>query len=97
MNRNFTTPDVLELESAAIRLAWHQDEPVTSTSVFAQWQVFSLAAANGMKVMLDGQGADEAFAGYHSFFTPYLAGLLRDGKSRPPSLSSGRSSAAWLR
>jgi len=77
---HFTTPDALALESAAIRLAWHQDEPVTSTSVFAQWQVFSLAAATGMKVMLDGQGADEAFAGYHSFFTPYLAGLLRDGQ-----------------
>ena len=77
---HFTTPDVIELEAVATRLAWHHDEPVTSTSVFAQWQVFALATANGMKVMLDGQGADEAFAGYHSFFTPYLAGLLHDGR-----------------
>ena len=73
----FTTPTPAGLEVAATRLAWHQDEPFTSTSVFAQWSVFELAAASGMKVMLDGQGADEAFAGYHSFFAPYLAGLVR--------------------
>jgi asparagine synthase (glutamine-hydrolysing) len=74
----FTTPDPAGLERAAASLAWHQDEPFTSTSVFAQWCVFELAAANGMKVMLDGQGADEAFAGYHSFFAPYVAGLVRE-------------------
>jgi asparagine synthetase B (glutamine-hydrolysing) len=29
-----------------------------------------------MKVLLDGQGADEAFAGYSSFFGPLLTGLV---------------------
>ena len=76
----FVTPAQADLAAAAARLAWHQDEPVSGTSVFAQWCVFELAAANGMKVMLDGQGADEAFAGYHSFFAPYLAGVIRDGR-----------------
>ena len=58
-------------------LTWHQDEPFGSASIYYQWQVFQLAAANGIKVVLDGQGADEMLAGYHSFFGPYLAHMLR--------------------
>jgi asparagine synthase (glutamine-hydrolysing) len=60
-------------------LAWHQDEPFGSTSIFAQWHVFRLAAEAGVKVMLDGQGADEQLAGYHGFFRARLAGLARRG------------------
>ncbi|HZP55927.1 MAG TPA: asparagine synthase (glutamine-hydrolyzing) [Dehalococcoidia bacterium] len=56
-------------------ITWHQDEPFGSTSIYAQWHVFALAAEHGVKVMLDGQGADEQLAGYHSFFTARLAGL----------------------
>jgi len=61
-------------------ITWHQDEPFGSTSIYAQWNVFKLAADNGVKVMLDGQGADEQLAGYHGFFAPYLARLFRRGK-----------------
>jgi len=57
-------------------ITWHQDEPFGSTSIYAQWNVFGLAAANGVKVMLDGQGADEQLAGYHTFFAPHFAGLF---------------------
>ena len=61
------------------RIAWHQDEPFGSTSIFAQWCVFRLARENRVTVMLDGQGADEALGGYHGYFGPRLAGLLRRG------------------
>ncbi len=61
-------------------LAWHQDEPFGSTSIFAQRCVFRLARENNVTVMLDGQGADEAMGGYHSFFGPRLAGLLARGR-----------------
>jgi asparagine synthase (glutamine-hydrolysing) len=54
-------------------LVWHQDEPFGSTSIFAQWAVFKLVHQHGVKVMLDGQGADEQLAGYlglsYSYFT----------------------------
>ncbi len=62
------------------RLTWHQDEPFGSTSIFAQWCVFRLARENKVVVMLDGQGADEALGGYHGYFGPRLAGLLRQGR-----------------
>jgi asparagine synthase (glutamine-hydrolysing) len=72
------TVESLERESAA--LAWHQDEPVASTSFFAEWSVYGLVQQTGLKVMLDGQGADEAIAGYHAFFAPYFASLARAGR-----------------
>ena len=53
-------------------IIWYQDEPFGSTSIFAQWTVFEEARAQGLKVMLDGQGADEQLAGYQSFFVPLL-------------------------
>lgn len=57
-------------------IIWHQDEPFVSTSIFAQWSVFKQAAKADIKVMLDGQGADEYMAGYESFYGVYLCELL---------------------
>jgi len=61
----------------AEQITWHQDEPYGSTSIFAQWCVFDAARRAGLKVMLDGQGADEQLAGYHGCFPYYFAGLIR--------------------
>lgn len=63
-------------------LTWHQDEPFGTTSAYAQWCVFARAGREGIKVLLDGQGADEALGGYHGYFGPRLAGLLRCGHWR---------------
>ena len=76
----YTYPDIESLFELLPTMLWHQDEPFCSTSIFAQWNVFELAAQDGVKVMLDGQGADEQLAGYHSFFGPHLLGLLRSGR-----------------
>jgi len=40
------------------------EEPVATLSVYAQWRVNQAARANGVVVLLDGQGADELFGGY---------------------------------
>lgn len=57
-----------------------QDEPFGSTSMIAQWYVMREARRAGLKVMLDGQGGDEIFAGYHSYFASYFADLLVAGR-----------------
>ncbi|WP_312441899.1 asparagine synthase (glutamine-hydrolyzing) [Stutzerimonas kunmingensis] len=44
-----------------------QGEPFGSTSIYAQYLVFKEARANGIKVTLDGQGADELLAGYNGY------------------------------
>ena len=61
-------------------LVWHQEEPFGSTSIYAQWNVMRLAKENGVPVLLDGQGADEILAGYHTYFNAYLAQLLYEGQ-----------------
>lgn len=73
------TPRPADLAAAAERLAWHQDEPFGGTSVFAQYCVFAEARRLGVKVMLDGQGADEQLAGYHWMFPQYYRQLIRGG------------------
>lgn len=45
-------------------LNYFQDLPIWSTSTYAQHRVMKLASDNHIKVVLDGQGADELFAGY---------------------------------
>ena len=57
-------------------LFWHQEEPFSSASVYAQWSVMRLAKENGVTVLLDGQGADEMLAGYHSYFNEMTDDLL---------------------
>ena len=41
------------------RIVLQQEEPFKSTSIYAQWKVMELAEQNNVKVLLDGQGADE--------------------------------------
>ena len=57
------------------QILWHQEQPFTSASPVAQWEVMKLAHHNNMKVLLDGQGADEVLAGYLHYFRPYFAEL----------------------
>jgi len=73
----FVYPDAEGALGELERVTWHQDEPFGSSSIYAQWCVFRLAAANHVKVMLDGQGADEQLAGYPGFLGPLLASMLR--------------------
>jgi asparagine synthase (glutamine-hydrolysing) len=55
------------------RLTWHHETPLPEASLYAQWSVFRAAREARVKVMLDGQGADEVFGGYIKF----LAGRAR--------------------
>ncbi len=72
------TPERLIRELAA--MVYHQDEPFGSASIIMQWFVFERAKAEGMTVMLDGQGADETLAGYHTYFATIALHLLAQRK-----------------
>lgn len=60
-------------------LIYALDEPFGSTSIYAQYCVFRLAQQNRIKVMLDGQGADELLGGYVYYFSGSLLSLLSQG------------------
>jgi asparagine synthase (glutamine-hydrolysing) len=70
-----------------------QAEPFGGTSIYAQHRVFRLAHEAGIKVMLDGQGPDEMFAGYRSYLPTRVAGLLFRGRF----LTAARFAAALSR
>ncbi len=61
-------------------LIYSQDVPIWSTSTYAQFKVMELAKLNGIKVVLDGQGADELFGGYHHHFMANWKSQLNQGK-----------------
>jgi asparagine synthase (glutamine-hydrolysing) len=59
------------------KLCYHQEEPFGSASVLAQFKVYELAQQHGVKVLLDGQGADEILAGYPKYYKWYWQELFR--------------------
>jgi asparagine synthase (glutamine-hydrolysing) len=73
-------PTARELAADLDDLVASQDEPFGSTSIYAQYRVFKLARETGIKVMLDGQGADEMLAGYPYFMAGRLGSLIRRGR-----------------
>jgi asparagine synthase (glutamine-hydrolysing) len=74
-------PTAERLWSEYDKLVWHQDEPFSSSSIYAQWCVFAEMSRSGIKVALDGQGADEQLGGYNSFISLSVASLVLRGKS----------------
>jgi asparagine synthase (glutamine-hydrolysing) len=62
------------------RIIWHNDEPSGSPGQYSQWHVMRLAAQEGVKVLLNGQGADELLAGYVRYFPSYVRELVRGGR-----------------
>lgn len=85
-----------------------QGEPFGSTSIYAQYRVFQAAREHGITVTLDGQGADEMFAGYIGYPGQRLLSLLETGHFRHawrfardwggwPGRSSGLAWMHWAR
>ncbi|MFM7022712.1 MAG: asparagine synthase (glutamine-hydrolyzing) [Flavobacteriales bacterium] len=66
-------PTSEELLKDLEELTFCQDIPLFSTSTYAQWRVMKKVKEAGIKVVLDGQGGDELFAGYepHRYFLNY--------------------------
>ncbi len=62
------------------KLLYHQEEPFSSASIYAQYKVYELAKQNNVKVLLDGQGADEVLAGYHKYYKWYWQELFHQRK-----------------
>jgi asparagine synthase (glutamine-hydrolysing) len=80
VNGHRVFPNLDDLWAEIDDLTWHQEEPFRSTSIYAQWNVMRLAKKNNVKVLLDGQGADEVLAGYHNYIPAFLTSFFRKGK-----------------
>jgi asparagine synthase (glutamine-hydrolysing) len=80
MQPHFIEPRDHDIEADLQPLIWHQDEPFSSTSIFAQWSVFRLVQKTGVKVVLDGQGADEMLGGYASTAPYFFLEMTAQGR-----------------
>jgi asparagine synthase (glutamine-hydrolysing) len=87
------------------RVLWFQDEPVHSMTAIVGYQLMALAGEHRVKVILNGQGADETLGGYSSYFRDYWFTLARrDGVRRAwgeigafTEVHGGRQTAVALR
>lgn len=77
LNVHRVSPKADDLADNFAQLIHDQEEPFGSASVFAQWKVFAEARKQGVTVLLDGQGADEALAGYTKYTHWYLQEMIR--------------------
>jgi asparagine synthase (glutamine-hydrolysing) len=63
------------------RIVWYMDGPGFSPAVFPVWRIAEAARDDGVKVLLDGQGADELLGGYPSHMAAAFAdSLTRAGR-----------------
>jgi asparagine synthase (glutamine-hydrolysing) len=80
LNAQYTNPlEVFDFDDFE-RFLQHQDQPVPHTSMYAQWSVMKMVGTSNVKVLLDGQGGDELFAGYHHHLYKYARDLMLRGK-----------------
>jgi len=64
------------------KVCYYQEEPFSSSSIYAQYKVFELAKNHNVKVLLDGQGADETLAGYPKYIPWYLQEALKTKQAK---------------
>lgn len=67
------------------KVAWHMDAPGYSPAVYPLWELMRRARCDGVPVLLEGQGADEALAGYPQYavleLLSYIAGKQGEHRS----------------
>ena len=71
-----------EVFEKAEKLVWQNDEPSQSQSLLANYQVYKIARENNVKVIINGQGADEYLSGYGAFKKYRWVKLLKRCKFR---------------
>jgi asparagine synthase (glutamine-hydrolysing) len=95
----------LQLWESFGRVLWFQDEPMYSMQPLVGFALMEMTAARGIKVILNGQGADEILAGYGDYFRDYWHTLLDGGSplrawheiGRYTAAHGGRRSGLYLR
>ncbi|MDG1475552.1 MAG: asparagine synthase (glutamine-hydrolyzing) [Vicingaceae bacterium] len=76
-NWNQTFPDAKSIEQQLTDLVYAQDIPFGSSTSFSQFKVMELIHQKGVKVSIDGQGADELFAGYPNHYASSIVNGMK--------------------
>jgi asparagine synthase (glutamine-hydrolysing) len=77
VDAHFIYPKLEDVFKMTPNLIWFHDEPYQSLSAFSAYNVFQLVESNNIKVLLNGQGADEYLGGYGQFTYARLVSKIR--------------------
>ena len=77
MDPVYCSPSDDEIAASYEHAMRSHDTPMPRSSVISYYFLMKAAAQHGIKVMLDGQGADEYLAGYLTSFERLIGGYLR--------------------
>lgn len=73
-----------EASEKAVQLSRSQDEPFGGIPTMAYSKIFEQAQKDGVKVLLDGQGMDEQWAGYDYYFQHNQESTIQGTGNRSP-------------
>jgi len=98
---NAFIPDLDNLLEVIDKEIWYQEIPLAGSSLLAQWFVMEKAKEKNIKVLLDGQGADEILSGYPFYLTPYINEMIYSFKWKElykyyPSLRKNGYTFKWF-
>ena len=71
---NQIEPKEEEIPNEIEKMIWHLENP-PENSLMSSWHTYKLISSTDVKVVLNGQGADEQLAGYLPYITYYLSSL----------------------
>ena len=74
-------PQVSDFAADLEQVLYHQEAPFADTSVCAHFALMRTVAHSGVRVLLTGQGGDEVFGGYGSYYYALLGALLQAGRA----------------
>jgi asparagine synthase (glutamine-hydrolysing) len=80
VDAHFVYPEGKSIFQMTEKILWHMDEPYQSQSVFLGYHVFEKAKEKNVKVLLNGQGADEYLSGYTDYKTLRLINTFLRGR-----------------
>jgi asparagine synthase (glutamine-hydrolysing) len=75
------SPNPNDLQRDLTKLLYYLEEPFRSLSVYSQYKIYKcIKGETSVKVVLNGQGADEIFGGYTSHYYYFFIQLIRRGQ-----------------
>jgi asparagine synthase (glutamine-hydrolysing) len=71
-------PEIETLMSDLEDITYYQDIPILGSSTMSQYSLMRSVKKTGIKVTLDGQGADEIFSGYSAHFVAFIGEAFKN-------------------
>ncbi|EHQ35327.1 asparagine synthase (glutamine-hydrolyzing) [Methanoplanus limicola] len=77
VNAHYISPNPKDLWNDLDHLIYSNDEPFMQLTLYSQYCIMRYLSKN-VKVVLDGQGADEIFAGYIAYLYSHISSLIHN-------------------